>query len=174
MAGMGMPQMMQMGMPGMGAMMGGGMPQGIMMNPMMAMQKPTTDGKEEGSGKQTGSMSAQMMAGGGMPFMMAQVPSQLQGPDSNPQNPSGMQMGMMGQFPTMMQMPQQPQMQGNPAHPQGGMPMGYTMMLNPEQSRSMTPSQMQQLQLQMQMMMSKGMMPMMQMPKNDQNDPSKK
>jgi|JI10StandDraft_1071094.scaffolds.fasta_scaffold3351163_2 suppressor of tumorigenicity protein 13 len=55
---MGMPQMMQMGMGGMGGMggmpgmtgmtgMGGmmgasGMPQGIMMNPLMAMQKPNT------------------------------------------------------------------------------------------------------------------------------------
>ena len=57
MGGMQMPQFMQMGMPGMagmggmagmagmagmGGMMGGsGMPQGIMMNPMMAMSKPT-------------------------------------------------------------------------------------------------------------------------------------
>lgn len=47
MGGMQMPQFMQMGMPGMGGMagmMGGsGMPQGIMMNPMMAaMSKPGT------------------------------------------------------------------------------------------------------------------------------------
>ncbi len=42
MAGMQMPQMMQMGIPGMSGMMApgpGGMPQGIIMNPMMQMQK---------------------------------------------------------------------------------------------------------------------------------------
>ncbi len=44
--GMSMPQLMQIGMPGLSAasMMGGasGMPQGIMMNPMMQMQKQAT------------------------------------------------------------------------------------------------------------------------------------
>jgi hypothetical protein len=83
-----------------------------------------------------------------------------------------MQLGMMGQFPGSSGMLQMP---GAPS--QGGMPMGYTMVLNPEQARSMNPSQLQQMQmqLQMQMMMGKGMMPgMMQMPKNDQNDQSKK
>lgn len=99
--------------------------------------------------------------------MMAQMPSS----DQSSQNPSGMQMGMMGQFPTMVQMPQSGQMQGSG---QGGMPMGYTMVMSPEQMRSMNPAQAQQLQQQIQMMMlSKGMMGgmpgMMQMPKNDQN-----
>jgi hypothetical protein len=42
MAAMQIPQMMQMGMGGLGGMMGSsGMPQGIMMNPLMGMQKST-------------------------------------------------------------------------------------------------------------------------------------
>lgn len=173
MAAMQMPQMMQMGMGGLAGMMGGasGMPQGIMMNPMMGMQKPSGDGKDEAGNKPAGSMQNAMF-GGGMPFMMAQVPSQMQNQETSSQTPAGIQMGMMGQFPGVMQMPQQSQMQGGG---QGGMPMGYTMILNPEQARSMNPVQLQQLQMQMQMMMGKGMMPgVMQMPKNDQNDPSKK
>ena len=105
-----------------------------------------------------------------MPFMM-QVPSQMQGGDSTSQSQGGMQMGMMGQFPTMVQMPQQSQM-GSSGSQGAGMPMGYTMMLSPEQHRSMTPAQLQQIQMQMQMMM-KGGMPMMPMPK-DPNDQSKK
>lgn len=105
---------------------------------------------------------------GGMPFMMAQLPSQLQNTDNSSQNSQGMQMGMMGQFPGMMQMPQQGQMSGNPG--QGGMPMGYTMVINPDQARQMTPAQLQQLQ--MQMMVGKGVM--MGMPKPDQNDQNKK
>lgn len=107
--------------------------------------------------------------GGTMPFMMASMPNQLSTENSS-QNSSpnlqGMQLGMMGQFPQMMQMPQGAQMQG--AQGQGGMPMGF-MVLNQEQLRQMSPAQ------QMQMMMSKGMMPgMMQMPKSDNNDPNKK
>jgi hypothetical protein len=112
------------------------------------------------------------MFSGGMPFMM-QVPNQLQSTDGSSQNTPtmpNMQMGMMGQFPGMMQMPQQGQMQASTG--QSGMPMGYTMVLNPEQARQMSPAQLQQIQMQMQMMMGKGMM--MGMPKNDQNDPSKK
>ncbi len=174
MAAMQMPQMMQMGMGGLAGMMGGasGMPQGIMMNPMMGMQKPSGDGKQDGGNKQTGSMQNPMF-GAGMPFMMAQVPNQMQNQQTSSQTQSGIPMGMMGQFPSVMQMPQQPQMQGGGG--QGGMPMGYTMVINPEQARSMNPAQLQQLQMQMQMMMGKGMMPgVMQMPKNDQNDQSKK
>lgn len=121
---------------------------------------------------QQGSMQNPMMAGG-MPFMMAQMPTQMQGSETSSQTPSGMQMSMMGQFPGMMQMPQQGQMGSNPGQGQG-MPMGYTMVMNPDQARSMTPSQMQQMQMQMQMMMSKGMMPMMQVPKGDNNDQGKK
>ena len=115
------------------------------------------------------------MFGGGMPFMMAQMPNQMQGQqENNSQNPSAMQLGMMGQFPGMMQMPQMGQMQGGGSG-QGGAPMGYTMVINPEQARQLSPAQLQQIQMQVQMMMGKGMMPqMMQMPKNDQNDPSKK
>lgn len=111
---------------------------------------------------------------GGMPFMMGQMPQmqQMSSTDSS-QNPSGMQLSMMGQFP-MMQMAQNPQMSGNTG--QSGMPVGYTMVMNPEQLRSMNPAQLQQIQQQMQMMMmSKSMMPnIMQMPKNDQNDSAKK
>lgn len=110
------------------------------------------------------------MMGGAMPFMM-QVPPQMQGGDSTSQSQGGMQMGMMGQFPTMVQMPQQSQM-GSSGSQGAGMPMGYTMMLSPEQHRSMTPAQLQQIQMQMQLMM-KGGMPMMPMPK-DPNDQSKK
>lgn len=67
---------------------------------------------------------------GGMPFMMGQMPQmqqQMSNTDSS-QNPSGMQLSMMGQFP-MMQMAQSSQMPGNTG--QNGMPVGYTMVMNP-------------------------------------------
>jgi hypothetical protein len=90
----------------------------------------------------------------------SQLPPQMGSTEGSQQNSSqsmpGLQLGMGGQFPPMMQIPQG-----------GGFPLGY--MMSQDQLR-----QAQQMQLQMPMVIPKNMPGMMQIPKSDGNDSNKK
>jgi hypothetical protein len=146
-------------------MLNHGAPQGMVMVPL---PKPA-EGKDEPPKLNPQAMKAQMF-GGNVPFMVqpqlqmsAQMPPSEQGVAPNGQT---IPMGMVGQFPQMMQMPHQ--MPG----PQGGMPMGYMTMNLDQLRQQMTPQQLQQLQYQMQVLKGMGGAPKNNDANNDQNKKS--
>jgi hypothetical protein len=111
MMGFGLPQFMPMGPPGFpqGMMLGpGATPQGLIMNPMMPMPK-SSDGKEGLKGQLYGSVPYMVQ----MPQVSPKMSSSDSTTNSNVQN---LPMGMMAQYPQMIQIPQI-------ASPQGATPM---------------------------------------------------